>query len=51
MFEAVTEELLDLTVTERGYGVGNALPALLLCCSIVLCVQLCSSSSSKPVED
>ncbi|HKI91514.1 MAG TPA: hypothetical protein VJ986_04375 [Gaiellaceae bacterium] len=50
MFDKLTDELLDLTVSERGLGVGNALPAFPLCCSIVLCVQLCSSSSSRPVE-
>ena len=47
MFDKLTEELLDLTVTERGRGVGNALPALPLCCSLALCFTLCSSCSSR----
>jgi hypothetical protein len=47
MFERLTDELLDLTVTERAHAVGNALPAFPLCCSIVLCIELCSSSSSR----
>ncbi|HVM57449.1 MAG TPA: hypothetical protein VMT74_08305 [Gaiellaceae bacterium] len=37
-------ETLDLTVAERGDPVGNALPALVLCCT-------CSSCSSKSSED
>jgi hypothetical protein len=49
MFDKLTEELLDLTVAERGHGVGNALPAFPLCCSLVLCIQLCSSCSSREV--
>jgi hypothetical protein len=49
MFDNLTEELLDLTVRERGHdGRGLALVAFPLCCSIV--ISLCSSSSSK-VED
>ncbi|HLX19577.1 MAG TPA: hypothetical protein VKR23_05445 [Gaiellaceae bacterium] len=44
MFDELSEELLDLRVTERGSPVvGNAYAAFPLCCSIVLC---CSSSSS-----
>jgi hypothetical protein len=35
---------VDLTVVERGDPVGNALPALVLCCT-------CSSCSSKDSED
>jgi len=45
MFERLTEDLLDLAVTEHGQPVGSALPAFPLCCSIVLCFTLCSSSS------
>jgi hypothetical protein len=48
MFDKFTDEMLDLTVTERGLGVGNALPAFPIC--VVLCISLCCSSS-KPVED
>jgi hypothetical protein len=45
MFEKLTEELLDLRVTERGTpAVGNAFAAVPICCSIVLC---CSSSCSE----
>jgi len=43
MFERLTDDLLDLAVTEHGRPVGGALPAFPLCCSIVLC---CSSSCS-----
>ena len=46
------EELLDLTVTERGLGNGHALPAFPLCCSLVICINLgCSSSSSSKMEE
>ncbi len=45
MFDQLTEDLLDLAVTEHGRAVGGALPAFPLCCSIVLCFTLCSSSS------
>ena len=45
MFEKLTEELLDLRVTERGTpAVGNAFAAVPICCSVVLC---CSSSCSE----
>ncbi|HET7567575.1 MAG TPA: hypothetical protein VFJ91_06260 [Gaiellaceae bacterium] len=45
-------DLLDLTVSERGLGVGNALPAFPLCCSLVICINRgCSSSCSSKVED
>ena len=51
MFDRCSEELLDLTVSERGLGAGHALPAFPLCCSIVLCVNLgCSSSSCEEPE-
>ena len=50
MFDKLTDELLDLTVTERGHaGVGDAIVAFLpLCCSLV--ISLCSSSSSSKDE-
>jgi hypothetical protein len=49
MFEAFEEELLDLSVTQRGHTAqGLALAGIPLCCSIVLCVTLSSSSSSRP---
>ena len=44
MFDQPSEVLLDLAVAERGQGVGHALPAFPLCCSLVLC-RGCSSSS------
>ena len=44
MFDRLTEELMELTVVERGRPAGLALPAFPLCCSVVLC---CTSSSSK----
>jgi hypothetical protein len=45
VFEKLTEELLDLRVTERGTpAVGNAFAAIPICCSVVLC---CSSSCSE----
>ncbi len=49
MFDRFEEELLDLSVTERGHTAeGYALAGFPLCCSIVL--SLCSSSSSRPPE-
>jgi hypothetical protein len=46
MLDELTEELLDLTVTEHGHaGVGDAIVAFPICCSIAL--SLCCSSSSK----
>jgi hypothetical protein len=48
MFDRCSEELLDLTVRERGRAAGHALPAFPLCCSIVLCISLgCSCSSTE----
>jgi len=45
MFDQLSEELLDLRVTERGSpAVGNAFAAFPICCSVVLC---CSSSCSE----
>lgn len=45
MLDELSEELLDLKVTERGSpAVGNAFAAIPLCCSVVLC---CSSSSCR----
>ena len=46
MFDTLTDELLDLTVSERA---GNALPANAVPICIVLCISLCSSSS-RPDE-
>jgi hypothetical protein len=44
MFDALTQELLELKVTERGIKPGpNGLPAIPLCCSLVL--SLCCSCS------
>ena len=52
MFNKLTEDLLELTVVERGLGAGNALPAFIpLCCSIVLCLNRGCSSSSSEKED
>lgn len=49
MFDKLSEELLDLRVTERGSpAVGNAFAAFPICCSVVLC---CSSSCSEIRED
>ncbi len=46
MFDTLTDELLDLKVTERGQAaVGNALAAFPICCS--LAISLCCTSSSK----
>ena len=45
MFNRLTEDLLDLAVTERGSSVQSALPAFPLCCSVVLCC--CSSCSAR----
>ena len=45
MFTRLTEDLLDLRVTEKGRSRGDGLAALPLCCSLV--ISLCSSSSSK----
>ncbi|MBV8563581.1 MAG: hypothetical protein JOZ56_10855 [Actinobacteria bacterium] len=50
MFETLNEDLLELTVVERGYTVGNALPAFPLCCSLVLCIGCSSCSSSSKNE-
>ncbi|HEV7134897.1 MAG TPA: hypothetical protein VGN27_14310 [Gaiellaceae bacterium] len=44
MFDKLTEELLDLTVRERGNdGAGHALVAIPICCSVV--IRLCCSCS------
>ncbi|MGD0713417.1 MAG: hypothetical protein ABSB24_04435 [Gaiellaceae bacterium] len=45
MFAQLTQDLLDLRVTEKGRSGGNGLAALPLCCSLV--ISLCSSCSSK----
>jgi len=50
----VSEDLLDLSVAERGIAGNQALPAFPLCCSLVICINLgcsSSSSSSKVEED
>jgi hypothetical protein len=45
MFDALTKELLDLKVTERGHApVANPVAAFPICCSLAL--SLCSSCSS-----
>jgi hypothetical protein len=45
MLDQLTEELLDLTVTERGHRRAvDAIVAFPMCCSVVLC---CSSSCSR----
>ena len=50
MFDKLTEELLDLTVRERGRdAVGHALAAFPLCCSLAL--SLCCSCSSRDLKD
>jgi hypothetical protein len=47
MFSRLTEELLDLRVSELGQRpAGYAVPAFPLCCSIVLCSS-CSCSDKK----
>lgn len=47
MFQKLTEELLDLRVTERGSpAVGNAFAAVPICCSVVLCCS-CSCSETR----
>jgi hypothetical protein len=47
VFEKLTEELLDLRVTERGTpAIGNAFAAIPACCSIVLCCS-CSCTDTK----
>lgn len=47
MFTRLTEELLDLRVTELGQRpAGAAVPAFPLCCSIVLCSS-CTCSNKK----
>ena len=48
MFERLTQELMELTVEERGRPAGLALPAFPLCCSIVICSS--SSSSEEKVD-
>ena len=49
MFDAFEDELLELTVTERGHTAeGFALVGIPLCCSLVLQLS-CSSSSSREV--
>ena len=48
MFTRLTEDLLDLAVTEHGVPTGGALPAFPLCCSVVLCC--CSSCSARAAE-
>ena len=45
MFEKLTEELLDLTATEKGESKRQSAPPALLCFS--LC---CSCSCSRPGE-
>jgi hypothetical protein len=49
MVDELTDELLDLRVTERGSSaVGNAFAAFPICCSIALC---CSSSCCQRKSD
>jgi len=48
MFTQLTQDLLDLRVTEKGRSGGGGLAAFPICCSIV--ISLCSSSSSSKVE-
>jgi hypothetical protein len=51
MSERSNVALLDLDVVERGQGVGSALPAFPLCCSLVLCRGCsCSCSSGEKIE-
>lgn len=51
MSKCTDRDLLDLTVEERGFGIGNALPAFPLCCSLALCLNRgCSSSCSSKAE-
>jgi hypothetical protein len=45
MFAQLTQDLLDLRMTEKGRSGGNALAAVPLCCSLV--ISFCSSSSGK----
>lgn len=45
MFDQLTEDLLDLRITETGRSRTNGLAAFPLCCSLV--ISLCSSSSSR----
>jgi hypothetical protein len=46
MFDALTKELLDLKVTERGHTpVADSVVAFPICCSLAL--SLCSSCSSE----
>jgi hypothetical protein len=45
MFDELTQDLLDLRVTEKGCSSGSGLAAFPLCCSII--ISLCSSCSSK----
>ena len=47
MFTRLTEELLDLRVSELGQRpAGYALPAFPLCCSLVICSS-CSCCDKK----
>jgi hypothetical protein len=51
MFDELTDELLDLTVTERGHaGVGDAIVAFPICCSLAISL-CCSSSSSRELKE
>ena len=51
MFDRFEEELLDLSVTERGHTAeGFALVGIPLCCSLVLQLS-CSSSSSRELTE
>lgn len=45
MFAQLTQDLLDLRVTEKGRSGGSGLAAFPVCCSIA--ISLCSSCSSK----
>ena len=48
MFDALTEELLDLSVTERGRGpLADAVVAFPICCSLALSLCCSSSCSSR----
>ncbi len=47
MFDELSEDLLDLALTERGHvSDGHALAAIPLCCSLVI-VLSCSSSRTE----
>ena len=48
MFDKLADELLDLTIRERGTeGAGHALVAVPICCSIVLCCSCCKPADRE----